>query len=164
MTIRKFVSTSSYSAVLSLLVFCSLFLPKAITAQTPADVERTIRQMATLNDAAVIMVEIQCKPGSAEAWREAFVKEILPSIREAIRKGDVFTNFTYFEAPLPAQDFDFVLLFELKSFSSLDTRRIPPHYEVLFQRLGPERGEAFLKEMGGWEEKVTVRILRANKR
>ena len=74
-----------------------------------------------------------------------------------------FTNFTYFEAPLPAQDLDFVLLFELKSFSSLDTRRIPPHYEVLFQRLGPERGEALLKEMGGWEQKVTVRILRANK-
>ena len=162
MTSRKFVSSSSYSAVL---VFCSLvFLPKTITAQTPADVQRTIRQMATLNDAAaVIMVEIQCKPGTAEAWREAFVKEILPSIREAIRKGDAFTNFTYFEAPLPAQDLDFVLLFELKSFSSLDTRRIPPHYVVLFQRLGPERGEALLKEMGGWEEKVTVRILRANK-
>jgi hypothetical protein len=111
----------------------------------------------------MVMVEIQCKPGTAEAWREAFVKEILPSIREAIRKGEAFTNFTHFEAPLPAQDLDFVLLFELKSFSSLDTRRIPPHYEVLFQRLGPERGEALLKEMGGWEEKVTVRILRANK-
>jgi len=33
----------------------------------------------------------------------------------------------------------------------------------LFQRLGPERGEALLKEMGGWEQKVTVRILQANK-
>ena len=150
MTNRKFVSSPNHFAALSLLVFCSLvFLPKTLAAQTTPS-------------SATVMVEIQCKPGTAEAWREAFVKEILPSIREAIRKGEAFTNFTYFEAPLPAQDLDFVLLFELKSFSSLDTRRIPPHYEVLFQRLGPERGEALLKEMGGWEQKVTVRILRGN--
>src|SRR6267154_184694 len=150
MTNRKFVSSPNHFAAVSLLVFCSLvFLPKTLAAQTTPS-------------SATLMVEIQCKPGTAEAWREAFVKEILPSIREAIRKG-AFTNFTYFEAPLPAQDLDFVLLFELKSFSSLDTRRIPPHYEALFQRLGPERGEALLKEMGGGEEKVTVRILRANK-
>lgn len=151
MTNHKFISAPNHFAVLNLLLFCSLvFLPKTLAAQnTPSS--------------ATVMVEIQCKQGTAEAWREAFVKEILPSIREAIRKGDAFTNFTYFEAPLPAQDLDFVLLFELKSFSSLDTRRIPPHYEVLFQRLGPERGEALLKEMGGWEQKVTVRILRANK-
>jgi hypothetical protein len=151
MTHRKFVSSPNYFAVLSVLVFCSLvLLPKTLAAQTTPS-------------SATVMVEIQCKPGTAEAWREAFVKEILPSIREAIRKGDAFTNFTYFEAPLPAQDLDFLLLFELKSFSSLDTRRIPPHYEVLFRRLGPERGEALLKEMGGWEQKVTVRILRGNK-
>ncbi len=132
-------------------IVCSLvFVPKRLAAQDASS-------------SATIMVEIQCKPGTADAWREAFVKEIVPSIREAIRKGDAFTNFTFFEAPLPAQDLDFVLLFELKSFSSLDTRRIPPHYQVLFQRLGPERGEALLKEMGGWEQKVTVRILQANK-
>src|ERR1700752_266651 len=104
MTNRKFVSSPNHFAALSLLVFCSLFLPKALAAPaTPSS--------------ATVMVEIQCKPGTAEAWREAFVKEILPSIREAIRKGDAFTNFAYFEAPLPAQDLDFILLFELKSFS-----------------------------------------------
>jgi hypothetical protein len=151
MTNRKFVSSPNHFAVLSLLVFCSLvFLPKTLVAQDSAS-------------SAAVMVEIQCKPGTADAWREAFVKDILPSIHAAIRRGDAFTNFAYFEAPLPAQDFDFVLLFELKSFSSLDTRRIPPHYEVLFRRLGPERAEALLKEMGGWEQKVTVRILRGNK-
>lgn len=148
---RKFVTFSNYFAVISFFVVCSvLFLPKMLVAQNAPP-------------SATVMVEIQCKPGTADAWREAFVKEILPSIREAIRKGDAFTDFTYFEAPLPAQDLDFVLLFELKSFSSLDTRRIPPHYEVLFQRVGPERGQALLKEMGAWEQKVTVRILRANK-
>lgn len=148
---RKFASSPNHFAVISLLLVCSLvFVPKRLAAQDTSSF-------------ATIMVEIQCKPGTADAWRDAFVKEIVPSIREAIRKGDAFTNFTYFEAPLPGQDLDFVLLFELKSFSSLDTRRIPPHYQVLFQRLGPERGEALLKEMGGWEQKVTVRILRANK-
>ncbi len=148
---RKFTSSPNHFAVISLLFVCSLvFVPKRLAAQDASS-------------SATIMVEIQCKPGTADAWREAFVKEIVPSIREAIRKGDAFTNFTFFEAPLPAQDLDFVLLFELKSFSSLDTRRIPPHYQVLFQRLGPERGEALLKEMGGWEQKVTVRILQANK-
>ncbi len=148
---RKFASSPNHFGVISLLLVCSLvFVPKGLAAQDASS-------------SATIMVEIQCKPGTADAWREAFVKEIVPSIREAIRKGDAFTNFTYFEAPLPAQDLDFVLLFELKSFSSLDTRRIPPHYQVLFQRLGPERGEALLKEMEGWEQKVTVRILRANK-
>ena len=148
---RKFTSSPNHFAVISLLFVCSLvFVPKRLAAQDASS-------------SATIMVEIQCKPGTADAWREAFVKEIVPSIREAIRKGDAFTNFTFFEAPLPAQDLDFVLLFELKSFSSLDTRRIPPHYQVLFQRLGPERGEALLKEMGGWEQKVTVRILQAHK-
>src|SRR5260370_24594735 len=138
---RKFVSSPNPFAF-SLFVFCSLvFLPKTLAAQTTTSSE-------------MVMVEMQCKPGTAEAWREVFVKEILPSIREAIRKGEAFTNFTYFEAPLPAQDLDFVLLFELKSFSSLDTRRIPPHYEVLFQRLGPDRGEALLREMGDWQEKA----------
>jgi hypothetical protein len=75
----------------------------------------------------------------------------------------VFTNFTYLEAPVPAQDMDFVLIFEAKSFGSLDTRRIPPHYEVLLRRLGPERFAALMKEMGNCEKTVRVSILRSYK-
>lgn len=113
--------------------------------------------------AAALVVEIQCKPGTSELWRDRFEKEIVPSIRESIQKGDAFTSFTYFEAPLPAQNPDFILVFELKSFGSLDVRRVPPHYEALFRRLGPERATALLKEMGNWEQHVTVNLLRAYK-
>ena len=137
--------------VLSLLLLCSaLIFPGVLAAQTAPST-------------AVIMVEIQCKPGTADQWREAFEKDVLPAIREAIQKGDAFANFSYLEAPLPAPDVDFILLFELKSFSALDTRRIPPHYEVLLRRLGPERFAALMKEMGNWEKTVRVSILRSYK-
>jgi len=109
------------------------------------------------------MVEIHCKRGTADQWREEFTKEVLPAIREAVQKGDVYTNFTFLEAPLPYQEVDFILIYEGKSFASLDTRRNAPHYEIMFRRLGPERFAALSKEMGEWEEKVTVRILRSYK-
>ena len=127
-----------------------LILPGTLVAQAPPST-------------AVVMVEIQCKPGMAEQYREALEKDIFPAIREAIQKGDVFTNFTYLEAPVPAQDIDFVLIFEAKSFGSLDTRRIPPHYDVLLRRLGPERFAALMKEMGNYEKTVHVSILRSYK-
>ena len=137
--------------VLFLLFLCSvLILPGIVAAQTRPST-------------GVIMVEIQCKPGTADQWREAFEKDVVPAIREAIQKGDVFASFSYLEAPLPAQDIDFILLFELKSFGALDIRRIPPHYEVLLRRLGPERFAALMKEMGDWEKTVRVSILRSYK-
>src|ERR1700730_17474063 len=46
--------------------------------------------------------------GRNALWRESFEKDTLPAIREAIQKGDAFTNLTYLEAPLPVQDVDFV--------------------------------------------------------
>jgi hypothetical protein len=148
---NKSGSSSNRFMVLCLLFLCPvLILPGTLAAQTPPST-------------AVIMVEIQCKPGTADQWREAFEKDIVPAIREAIQKGDAFTNFFYLEAPVPAQDIDFVLLFEAKSFGSLDTRRIPPHYEVLLRRLGPERFAALMKEMGNWEKTVRVSILRSYK-
>jgi len=135
--------------VLSLLFLCSvLILPGTLTAQTPPST-------------AIIMVEIQCKPGMADQYREAFNKEILPAIREAIQKGDAFTNFTFFEAPLPAQETDFIMFFEVKSFASLDAWRIPPHYVVLLRRLGPERFESLAKEMGSMEKTVHVSMFRS---
>jgi len=135
----------------SLLFLCSvLILPGTLGAETP-------------KSTAVVIVEIQCKAGTAEQWREAFEKEVVPAIREAIQKGDAFTNFSFLEAPLPAQDVDFILLFELKSFGALDTRRIPPHYEALLRHLGPEHFAALMKEMEDWEKTVRVTILRSYK-
>jgi len=110
-----------------------------------------------------VMVEIQCQPGTSEQWREAFEKEEVPVIREIIQKGDVYTGFSYFEAPLPAQNTDFLLLFEIKSFALLDTRRPFPHWEALLRRMGPERYQAYEKQVGGWEKNVHVTILRSFK-
>jgi len=137
--------------MLCLLCLSSLLIfPATLAAQAPSP-------------AAVIMVQIQCNPGTADQWRQAFEKEEVPVIREIVRKGDTFTNFTYFEAPLPAQDVDFILVFELKSFASLDVRQIPPHWEGLMRRLGPERYAAYEKEMGTYEKTVRVSILRSYK-
>ncbi len=150
----KFGINRNRIIALCLLFLCAvLILSHTLTAQTSQAPEAS----------AVIMVEIQCKPGTADLWRESFEKETLPAIREAIQKGDAFINFTYLEAPLPVQDIDFVLHFELKSFASLDTRRLPPHYEVLLRRLGPERFAALEKETGNWEKTVRVSVMRCYK-
>src|SRR5579864_3149345 len=101
---------------------------------------------------AVVMVQIQCQPGTADLWREAFEKEELPVIRELVQKGDLYTGFTYFESPLPAQDIDFVLLFEVKSFALFDARRPFPHWDALLRRMGPERYEAYEKLAGEREK------------
>lgn len=131
-------------------LYSVLIFPGRLTAQTSPS-------------SPVVMVEIQCNPGTADQWQEAFEKEEIPAIREAVQKGDAFTSFTYFEAPLPAQQVDFILLFELKSFGSLDVRRIPPHWEALLRRLGPERYAAYEKEMGSFEKTVRVSIFRSYK-
>jgi hypothetical protein len=112
---------------------------------------------------AVVMVEIQCQPGTSDRWRDAFEKEEVPVIRELVRKGDLYTAFTYFEAPVPAQNTDFVLLFEIRSFGLLDTRRPFPHLEGLFRRMGPARFEAYEKQAGEWEKTVRVTMLRSFK-
>ena len=108
------------------------------------------------------MVQIRCKPGTAELWLAEFEKEILPSIQEVISKNDGITRFSYFEAALPGQPFDFVLLFEVRSLGSLDTKRPFPHYAALFRRVGAAHGEQILKEMGGWEQDVKVTIVRSH--
>ena len=110
-----------------------------------------------------IMVQVRCNAGNAGLWLADFQKEILPSIQEAIAKGDIITNFSYFEAVLPAQAFHVVLLFEVKSLSALDTKRPFPHYEALFHRVGPVRGQQILKEMGSWEEDVKVTIVHSHR-
>ena len=107
-----------------------------------------------------IMVQIRCKPGAVESWRRSFEQEILPSIQEAVARGDGFTGLTYYEAGLPAQPFHFVLVFEGGSFAQLDRRRPFPHYRVLFERLGPLRAQLVLKQMLEWEETASVTLVR----
>jgi hypothetical protein len=142
------ISTQHGRFVLLLLWSFSLLTP-ALSAQAPAS-------------SPPIMVQVRCKGGSAELWLAEFEKEILPSIQGAISKGDGITRFSYFEAALPGQTFDFVLLFEVKSLGSLDTKRPFPHYVALFRRVGQARGLEILNQMTSWEQDVKVTIVRTH--
>jgi hypothetical protein len=147
--IKVEVICSRYARLLLLLctflLFPSLLLAQAADASSPA-----------------IMVQVRCKGGDAELWLGEFEKEILPSIQEAISKGDGITGFSYFEAALPGQPFDFVLVFDVKTLGSLDTKRPFPHYVALFRRVGPTRGRQILEQMTGWEQDVKVTIVRSH--
>jgi hypothetical protein len=118
--------------------------PPAGTAATPA-----------------LMVQIKCKPGTADLWQAEFEKEIVPAIQEAIAKGDGFTKFTYYESVLPSQ-VDFILVYEAKSFGGLDVKRPFPHYAALYRRVGPARAAQILSEMGSWEADAKVTLVRVH--
>ena len=139
-----------YPGVMLLFLAFLFFFAADLSAQAPA------------SSSPAIMVQIRCKGGTAELWLAEFEKEILPSIQEAINKGDGITKFSYFEAALPGQPFDFVLLFQLKTLGSLDAKRPFPHYVALFRRVGAARGEQVLSEMTGWEQDVKVTIVRSH--
>ena len=91
--------------------------------------------------APALIVEIKCKPGTADLWQAEFDKEILPAINESIAKGDGFTRFFHIEAALPFQQFDFVLVYEFKSFAGLDIKRPFPHYLALYHKSNPTKGQ-----------------------
>ena len=114
------------------------------------------------NTSSAIMVQVKCKPGTAELWQAEFEKEIVPSIRDAIAHHDGYTRFSWYEAALPAQPFDFILVYESTSFSALDVKRPVPHFAALARRVGPDRARQILGEMTGWEAGATVTIVRAH--
>jgi hypothetical protein len=107
-----------------------------------------------------LVVQIKFRPGAAEHWKKAFQENIVPSIQEAIEKGDEITRFAYFETIVPGQPYDFLLLLQSRSFAFFDQPRPAPHYKALFRRVGPERGDKILEEMGSWEQAVSVSLLR----
>ena len=121
----------------------------------------TRAQSAATSSSPALMVQIKCKPGTADLWQAEFEKEIVPSIEEAITKGDGFTGFSYYESALPSQ-VDFVLVYESKSFSGLDFKRPFPHYAALYRRVGPARAGQILSEMGSWEQEAKITLVRAH--
>ena len=110
--------------------------------------------------APTLVVQIRCKPGTADRWQDDFEKAILPSIQEVIKSDGGITKFTYLEAALPAAAFDFVLIFQVKTLGALDVKRPWPHYVALARRVGEARAAQILEEMGGWEEDVKVTVMR----
>ena len=110
-----------------------------------------------------ILVQIRCKPGMTYQWKADFNKHIRPAIEEVIAHGGAFTGLQFIESTLPAQPFQFMLIYTGKSFASLDKPSVPPHYAALFQREGTLRGLAVLKEMTSYEEESTVMIIYLSK-
>ena len=106
-----------------------------------------------------ILVQIRCKPGTALQWRAAFEQHVKPAIDEVIARGDSFTDFQFIAPALPWQSFDFVLLYTGKTFAGLDQPSPFPHYVALFQREGSLRALTALKEMGAYEDQVTVTLV-----
>lgn len=106
-----------------------------------------------------ILVQIRCKPGTADLWREDFEQHIRPAIEELISRGDGYTSFEFLQPALPGQGFDFALLYTGKTYAALDQPRIPPQYLVLLDREGTVRTLATVREMGAWEDQVTVSLV-----
>jgi len=106
-----------------------------------------------------ILVQIRCKPGTAFLWEADFNQHIRPAIEEVIAHGNTYTGFQFIKAALPAQPFDFMLIYTGKSFAALDKPAAPPQYAALFQREGTIRALSVLKEMLSYEDQVTVTIV-----
>jgi hypothetical protein len=108
--------------------------------------------------APALIVEVKCKPGTADLWAADFQKEMQPAINDAIAKGDSYTRFRFVEAALPGQHFDFILIYESKSFAGLDVKRPFPQNLALYRRVGAERAKQILTEMMSWEEDVHISL------
>jgi len=143
-----------YPAQVLLLLLSLSFFCVASRAQTVSEGAKT-------SSAPTIMVQIRCKPGTADQWQAEFEKEMLPAIQEVISKGDGIIRFSYLEAVLPAAPVDFVLLFQLKTLGGLDTKQPWPHYVALARRVGEARAEQIQGELGSWEDRVKVTIMRS---
>jgi hypothetical protein len=110
-----------------------------------------------------ILIQIRCKPGTADLWRADFDEHLRPAIEEAVGRKDSYTSFEFMEPALPGQGFDFALLYTGASFSGLDQPRIFPQYIALAEREGPVRALALSHEMGQWEDHVTVSLVHLSK-
>ena len=133
-----------------------LFLPLSSVAQSGKENTRG----SQAGPVPTVIVQIKLKPVVGNQWVEAFEKEIVPAIQEAIDNRDEITGYAYFENVVAGQPYDFVLIMQAKSFSFFDRRQYYPHYRALFRRLGPEKAGKLLADMDGWEEEVRVTLVR----
>ena len=134
-----------------LCVFC---LP-SLSAQN----KQTEQLVPKAEPVPTVIVQIKFKPGVGDQWIEAFEKQIVPAIQEAVDKRDQITGCAYFENVVAGQPYDFVLIMQAKSFAFFDRRQEFPHYRALFHRLGPEKAEKLLADMDSWEEDVQITLV-----
>jgi hypothetical protein len=135
----------------------TLVLVAAGTLAGLPEVTRAVPPARTVEPA--ILVQIRCKPGTADLWLADFDEHVRPAIEEVVARGDTYTSFQFLQPALPAQGFDFVLLYAGKTFAGLDQPRPFPQYVAMFQREGSVRTLAALREMGAWEDHVSVTLV-----
>jgi protein-S-isoprenylcysteine O-methyltransferase Ste14 len=111
-----------------------------------------------------ILVQIRCKPGTASLWETDFNQHIRPAIEDVIARGNTYTGIQLIKATLPAQPFDFMLIYTGKTYAGLDKPVNPPQYVALFQREGSLRALSVLKEMLSYEDQVTVTLVYLEKK
>lgn len=107
-----------------------------------------------------VAVQVEFVPGGRGPWLEAFETHITPAIQAAIENGQL-SDFAYYEAVVPGQSYDLMLILNADSFAFFDHRRPFPHYVALFQETGVQEGRRILSEMLKWEADVSVSLLRA---
>lgn len=117
------------------------------------------QEMAAPSPEPTVTVAIELAPGERTSWIKAFEEHMVPSIREAIDRGEL-TNFDYYESVVTGQSYDVLLILQGPSFAFFDERRPYPHYAALFRRLGPTRAQNVLEEMTGLERAVSVGLSR----
>ena len=147
--LRRFANVVPRWAIVLLVLIGTLAGFPAITRSVPP---------AHVTEPA-ILVQIRCKPGTAELWRDDFEQHLRPAIEEAVGRSDGYTGFQFLEPALPGQGFDFALLYTGTSFAGLDQPRIFPQYIALVDREGALRAIATAREMGQWEDHITVSLL-----
>lgn len=106
-----------------------------------------------------VVVQIRFDVGGRSLWMDAFEAHLVPAIQAAIDAGEL-RGFAYYEAIVPGQSYDFILILEADSFAFFDSRRPYPHYAALLQREGVEEGRRILSQMTGWEADVSVHLVR----
>jgi protein-S-isoprenylcysteine O-methyltransferase Ste14 len=111
-----------------------------------------------------ILVQIRCKPGTASLWEADFNQHIRPAIEDVITRGNTYTGVQLIKATLPAQPYDFILIYTGKTYAGLDKPVPPPQYVALFQREGSLRALSVLKEMLSYEDQVTVTLVYLEKK
>lgn len=141
---------------LLLLLIAFGVMPAAVGAQSDPAVQRE-----QAGPVPAVLAKIKVDPEHRNQWMEAFERHIAPAILEAIESGDEIVDVSYFEAIVPGQEHDFLLVFRAKSFEFYDRRRVFPHYKALFRRLGVEEGRRIIAEMSEWETSVSVTLVRS---
>ena len=136
-----------------------------VVAGTLAGLPALTRAVASAHETEpAILVQIRCKPGTADLWRDDFDQHIRPAIEEAVARGDTFTSFQFLQPALPWQGVDFILLYTGKTFAGLDQPRPFPQYVALFEREGAVRTIAAAREMASWEDQVSVTLMHLSRR